>query len=161
MIPYFKKLTFSCYFPFCSPNKHEIHVCFIKQLYPMVVLREMPFCHKIYRKTVHGMEHFTASCKTYDNLIIYFTEKINKSLQLTIALYYLPIQLSMTTIYNFIPFYARSDHWSPDWKMLPNLVCRTGHSSRESPCTSLTLVRASCLTTNSTVQILSTRSTEQ
>ena len=52
-------------------------------------------------------------------------QKNNKSLQLTVALYYLPIILSITTKHNFIPFYV----WSPDWKMLQNVACRTGHSS--------------------------------
>ena len=52
-----------------------------------------------------------------------------KSFQLTIALYYLPKVLSMTTKHkcNSTPsFSARS-------KMLQNLVCHTGHSNIESP----------------------------
>ena len=49
------------------------------------------------------------------------SQKKNKSLQLTIALYYLSIVLSTTTKQNFIPFYV----WSPDLKMLQNFVCRT------------------------------------
>ena len=35
----------------------------------------MPFCNKIDRKKVHGVEDFSASRKTYDNFIVYFTEK--------------------------------------------------------------------------------------
>ena len=59
----------------------------------------------------------------------YSTEK--ESVQLTIALYFLPIVLStcMTAIDNFIPFYV----WSPDWKVWQNFVCCTGHSRTDSP----------------------------
>ena len=46
------------------------------------------------------------------------SRKKNVSLQLTIALSYLPIVLINTTGYNFIPFNA----WWPDWKMLANFV---------------------------------------
>ena len=58
-------------------------------------------------------------------------QKRTKSLQLTIALYYLPIVLSITTKHNIIPFFV----WSPDWEMLQNCICRTGHSLTESPIT--------------------------
>ena len=56
-------------------------------------------------------------------------QKENKSLHLTIALYYLHIVLSMATKHNFLPFYVGS----PDCKMLQNWVCSMGHSSTESP----------------------------
>ena len=49
------------------------------------------------------------------------SQKKNKSLQLTTALYYLPIVLRMKTKHKFIPFKL----WSPDWKVLQNFVCRT------------------------------------
>ena len=61
------------------------------------------------------------------------SQKENKSIQLTTALYLPPIVLRMTTKHNLIPFYV----WSPDWKMLQNCICRTGHSSTESPFASL------------------------
>ena len=59
----------------------------------------------------------------------HISQKNNKSLQLTLALYYLPIVLSITTKHNFICFNV----WSPDWKILQNVACRTGHPSTESP----------------------------
>ena len=76
-----------------------------------------------WRLFLHPIWHTT-------NFIIYFTQKKNKSLRLTIALYYLPIVLNnnMTTKHNFYVYV-----WSPDWKTLQHFVCRTGHSSTESP----------------------------
>ena len=59
--------------------KYEMKICFIvisqyyyKAMYPLVVLRETPFCNKIDRKRVHGVEDFSASHTT--NFFIYFTE---------------------------------------------------------------------------------------
>ena len=78
----------------------------------------MPFRNEIDRKKVHDVEDFSASGTTYDN---FFSQKKNKSLQLTIALFYLPMVLSMATKQNLIPSYV----WSRDWKMLQILyvVC--------------------------------------
>ena len=59
---------------------------------------------------VHGVEDFSASSTTYGNFIVCISKKNNKSLQLPIALYYLPIVLRIKTKHNFIPFYL----WSPD-----------------------------------------------
>ena len=41
----------------------------------------------------------------------------------------LSIVLSITTKHNFIPILV----WTPDWKMLQNFECCTGHSLTESP----------------------------
>ena len=61
--------------------------------------------------------------------LIAISQRKNKSLQLTSALYYLFIVLSNTMKHNSTYFYV----WSTDWKMLQNCVCRTGHSSTECP----------------------------
>ena len=58
--------------------------------------------------------------------------KRTKSVQLTCSMLppiVLNIVLSITTKHNFIPIFV----WTPDWKMLQNFECRTGHSLTESP----------------------------
>ena len=75
------------------------------------------------------MENFSASRTTHINFFFSISQQRNKSLQVTITLYFLPIVLRTTTKHTFIPFYV----WSPDWKMMQNCVCRMGHSSTESP----------------------------
>ena len=107
----------------------------IKAKYPLVVLREMSFSNEIDTKMVHDLEGFSAFRTAYD-IFASFPQKRTKSLLLTIASYYLPIVLSITTKHTFIPFCV----WSPNWKMLQNFVCRTGHFLTESPCTVLIML---------------------
>ena len=73
---------------------------YYKAIYPVVVLRVMPVCYKNKRKKVHNVEDFSASRMPYDiQQFIYLVHGKRISLQLTIALCYLPIVLSNTTRY--------------------------------------------------------------
>ena len=111
---------------------YSSHSTTIKAIYPLVVLREMPFSNEIDTKNVYRLGGFL--CVPYD--IWFFFHLFHRKRLLTIASYYLSIVLSITTKHNFIPFFL----WSPDWKMLQNVVCRTGHSLTESPFIKLSLI---------------------
>ena len=92
---------------FVSYSSHSIIT--IKAIYPLVILMEMPFGNKIDTKNGNDLEGFSVSLgTTSDNFFIYSTEKDEKSFQLTIALYYLPIVLtcSMQTITSFLLLYG-------------------------------------------------------
>ena len=71
---------------------------------------------------MHNVEDFSV-CVPYDIMTIYLSSSWKKE-YITPAICYLPIVLSNTTRYNFIPFNV----WWPDWKMFAKLwFCRTGH----------------------------------
>ena len=71
-----------------------------------------------WRASLRPVQHMT--------IFSFILQKRTESFQLTIALYYLPIVLSITRKY-------KSSFLLPDWKMLQNFVCGTGHSLTESP----------------------------
>ena len=60
-----------------------------------------------WRVSLRPVRHMTIFSSTW-----HIPQKRIKSLQLTIALYYHPIVLSITTKHNFIPFFV----WSPNWE---------------------------------------------
>ena len=66
-----------------------------------------------WRSSMRPVRHFMT-------ILWSISQEKNESLQLTIASYYLPIVPTTTMKHNFIPFYV----WSPDWKMLQNVVVR-------------------------------------
>ena len=54
---------------------YSSHRTTIKAIYVLVIFREMPCGNEIDTKLVHDLEGFSGSCTTYDNNLIYSTEK--------------------------------------------------------------------------------------
>ena len=58
-------------------SSHDYYLITIKAIYPLVVLREMPFGNEIDAKKVYDLEGFSVSRTTYDTFFTYMysTEK--------------------------------------------------------------------------------------